>query len=722
MLLFCDGFETFSPYDLWRKWGAAYWSDSGYTPRIVHGVDDSFFPAKTYARRGDGRALHGPIYLLTPLAKSRTLFMGFAFRIQVRGNYSYDYTVEFCGRIPYNKNEYPGHSQSDIIPRNYANPFSGAVNAYAAVIAKCVIKIQEDQRIRVEWYFNKNPISQYDTTLVLMQSGYINANTALHLGDWYYLQLGTTLNGNKTAQPQAWAEVRLGAGTDSSLVFQDIMTCPEGSVASSYHFDGLRVRFGSGDPQHFGIMAMDDLYVCNDEGEANNTWLGPVHIKRLTVSGDGAYTDSSPTGAGYRFQTVDEDYIDTVNALPSPIPDPEQNPLFIEWEDFRSTYTTLSNRGDKQTFRFNSLNAQGAYPKIYGAVLHALMQPLYDDTPGTITGVRRFSSGSLLASRNMDAPLPKRSDFEMRHFAWDNEEILDYGGTYINWNPSAFDASEWGFTLDPVTIDPKLYDPSVLRINITIDNTIYESLDMADFTHRFFEEPVADEIGMAVDPVYEYTWLVEETAYMVDENTGSRAGNRFINEYLGFVEYIPYVELFINDYLAMLEDIFVVYADFIGDEFATADWAESHWEEMFADSFIIYDENGYGLVLFLDEALGLEEPYLWDGHEELEDTIGLFVAEPWDNHELCEEYLYPDDYNVDGYGLEIEEYFGLEEEHYDGYWVEVMGDPACLEDHILTQHWRYDTLFGMVLDSWQVEPIEQYGQDGNHTGDNPWGA
>ena len=33
-----------------------------------------------------------------------------------------------------------------------------------------------------------------------------------------------------------------------------------------------------------------------------------------------------------------------------------------------------------------------------------------------------------------------------------------------------------------------------------------------------------------------------------------------------------------------------------------------------------------------------------------------------------------------------------------------------------------EIIFGMVLDSWQVDPIEQYGNDGSHTGDNPWGA
>jgi hypothetical protein len=28
----------------------------------------------------------------------------------------------------------------------------------------------------------------------------------------------------------------------------------------------------------------------------------------------------------------------------------------------------------------------------------------------------------------------------------------------------------------------------------------------------------------------------------------------------------------------------------------------------------------------------------------------------------------------------------------------------------------------LVITSWQVNPIEQEGTDGDHTGENPWGA
>jgi hypothetical protein len=119
---------------------------------------------------------------------------------------------------------------------------------------------------------------------------------------------------------------------------------------------------------------------------------------------------------------------------------------------------------------------------------------------------------------------------------------------------------------------------------------------------------------------------------------------------------------------------------------------------------------------------GLEEPYLWDNHELIEDEIAIDADEPWDNHELLEEYLYPDDFTQNGVGLIAEDVMGIAEDHHDGYWVELSMGSTTIVDSVLTQHWRYETMFGMVINSWEVAPIEQTGSDGDHTGDNPWGA
>ena len=94
----------------------------------------------------------------------------------------------------------------------------------------------------------------------------------------------------------------------------------------------------------------------------------------------------------------------------------------------------------------------------------------------------------------------------------------------------------------------------------------------------------------------------------------------------------------------------------------------------------------------------------------------------WDNHELMEEYLYPDDEVAQGVGLYAESSFELTEDHFDGWLVEECRGPLALVETLLTQHWRYERFFGIVLASWQVAPVEQVAAtDGNHDGDNPWG-
>jgi hypothetical protein len=118
---------------------------------------------------------------------------------------------------------------------------------------------------------------------------------------------------------------------------------------------------------------------------------------------------------------------------------------------------------------------------------------------------------------------------------------------------------------------------------------------------------------------------------------------------------------------------------------------------------------------------GLEEPYLWNGHEDVEETLVINVTHVWDNHELMEEYLCPDDSAFQGIGLDIADGFGLAEDHHNGRFVGFFSEGLGIAPSVLTQHWRYERFFGIVINSWKIEPIEQAGQDGDHTGDNPWG-
>jgi hypothetical protein len=712
MLLFADGFETFSPYDLWRKWG--YFSfdginnGSGTIPAsIVHGPDTTFTPAKAYATRPEGRAIQGMSYtLMTPIKPSRTVFTGFAFRKASVGG-TVLITVEFVKGVSYNKATPPTIGVGYISDLGYAG---------GALVATCTLSISASY-IDVTWTFVG--------TSPLTQTGRINSTANLLNGDWRYIQAGMTLMGNVVAQPQAWAEVRLGSrGGANNLLKSSIMTGPESGVNVSYLIDAVRIHSGLSwySMYQSANVGMDDVYICNDEGEFNNTFLGNIKIRCVAVSGDGSENNSVPFADTYRFRTVDEDFIDTVNALPSPIPDPETTPLFIPWEPFAGNYFTLEEHGDRQLMRYNSLNALGTYSKIYGAILHTLLQPLFLDTPqAPLTAVRKLGF-ELIESKPMDAPLIKRAQFEARHFVWENEETIEPGEQYLRWSASAVDASEWGLELTPVIIEPETYDPAIVRISLTIYDTVSEELAFLDFTHRYFEEFVDDRFDAAADPTLEYVWAFYESLVFESLTEGNRGVNRFLNETLEFSEYLPYTVLFAGEFVGFADEIFVQYIDLIDELLDAADWADGFWEELFTDTLEATDETAIAFLMALEETFGLEEPYLWDNHELIEDEFAIDADEPWDNHELLEEYLYPDDEVVQGVGLIAEDEFSIAEDPHDGFWVELFGDYTLFADYVYTQHWRYETMFGMVVNSWQVAPVEQTGNDGDHTGDNPWGS
>jgi hypothetical protein len=347
-----------------------------------------------------------------------------------------------------------------------------------------------------------------------------------------------TLTGNVVAQPQAWAEVRLGnRGGANNLRLSNIMTAPESGGSVSFLIDAVRIECGGSwdlSPQ----VGLDDVYICNDEGQHNNTFMGSVKVRRVTVSADGSENNSVPVGETHRFNAVDEDYIDTVNNLPVPLPTPEADPLFIAWEPFAGNYLKIEEYGDRQLMRFHSLGLNDNYSKIHGAILTALLQPLFLDTPGTIKAVRKYGIEALIASNPMDAPLIKRTQFEARQFVWENDETIEPGASYIRWTPLAVDASEWGFELVPVEIAPESYDPAIARISLVIEDLVNEDLDFSEVVHRFFEEIIEETFDTADEPPYEWVFPIEESLILESLSEGNRGVLPFLEETFEFEDLV----------------------------------------------------------------------------------------------------------------------------------------------------------------------------------------
>lgn len=104
-----------------------------------------------------------------------------------------------------------------------------------------------------------------------------------------------------------------------------------GGTASSISSIALRTSYAN--------YCFDDLYICDDTGTANNTFLGDVRVQTLVPVSAGSSTQFSPTG-GANYANVSE------------------NP------DNTATYNTSSTTGNRDMYTMADLSASTA--QIYG--------------------------------------------------------------------------------------------------------------------------------------------------------------------------------------------------------------------------------------------------------------------------------------------------------------------------------------------------------------------
>ena len=716
MLLFSDGFDSFNIYDVRYKWGFFGFEKSypSYLPeaRIVSGTDPSC--NKPFATK-DGRALYLGVLqgqLVTTFRPSRTLYAGFAFR--------------------------------------------GVTTAFTKIRITFATKAKIDRGIGRPSDCGEidNPVGILDLTIYPYYTNYIwtftggqvkvgTINTAMDMlsGDYHYIQVGMTLMGNVSALPEAWCEIRFGNRLASSERQQNILTsAPDG--AGSFYMNALSFSFNREyDYYHPCYTTVDDFYILNDEGTVNNSFLGNVKVRRALPSAEGADNDAVPTlkyGDARRFQSVDEDFIGS-NALPYPQPTPEQDPLFIPWETGFEDYLTLEHRGDRQSLRFHSVPFEGSAPEIYGAVLHGLAMASMQGNAGTtvLKGYKRVGLIPLVEAKPTDVPLTHERENEYTSYnpqtrarrtwqtypmVFENDEVVPPGQHPQIWNPEVLNDSEWVIELADCELDPLMYDPNLIRFNLNHEEVCSEFLGFVEVVHRFYDALVAESLALVdAPPTYQRTFKIAETLYWSPEISVYRKFHKSINDTIKFAEAIPWIFLFAQGQISFADAIFLEWHDLVEEEIVAIDWSSGFWEELFKSSIDITDTAVASYIERLDEMFGLEEPYLWDGHEDVEETLEINVTYVWDNHELMEEYLYPDDNVMQGIGLFAGDGFGLAEDHFDGWLVEQVDDHFTPADSVLTQHWRYERFFGIVIASWQVIPEEQFGNDGNHDGDNPWG-
>lgn len=120
--------------------------------------------------------------------------------------------------------------------------------------------------------------------------------TTLSTGTWYYLELKATINDTTGA-----TELRINGVADANLTLTGVDTRNGGTsgvvdtIAIGQYTSGIG-SFGS----------YDDLYVCDSSGSTNNNFLGDVRIDTLLPTGDGNYTQFTPSTGSSHYALVDE--------------------------------------------------------------------------------------------------------------------------------------------------------------------------------------------------------------------------------------------------------------------------------------------------------------------------------------------------------------------------------------------------------------------------------
>lgn len=111
-------------------------------------------------------------------------------------------------------------------------------------------------------------------------SVFLGSSSVITKGVWHYIEFKVRLSDTiGTVDIRVDGANVLSLGTDTK------------NAGTATVFSGV----GFGFMNYSGTFdIIDDLYVCNEQGAANNDWLGDIKVEALTPNGDGAHSDLTP--------------------------------------------------------------------------------------------------------------------------------------------------------------------------------------------------------------------------------------------------------------------------------------------------------------------------------------------------------------------------------------------------------------------------------------------
>lgn len=217
----------------------------------------------------------------------------------------------------------------------------------------------------------------------------------LSTGSYYYVEVKATIDDSAGV-----VVVKVNGVTDIDLSSKDTRNGGTATVT--------RVILGTPSAFNNGLAATyDDLYVCDTSGSTNNDFLGDCRIDTKLPTGDGHYTQLTPSTGTAHYATVDESTPNTTD------------------------YNSGATSGDRDSYTFPALTALVSQT-VYGVQINAAA--LKSDS-----GARSLGTMSRLSSTDKDGAGAALSTSQLYI-----SEIQETDPASAAWTEANVNAAEFG--------------------------------------------------------------------------------------------------------------------------------------------------------------------------------------------------------------------------------------------------------------------------------------
>lgn len=288
-----DGFEQYAaaPSFNWTSHTAASavtgrWVGAGTAGAATVAIDSAGY--KTTQLTGSSKSMRfitaastNTCYATAYLGTQTTVFFGAA----IYSTY-YDWKISF----------YPGGG----------SPFSGATNH---------IRVYSNTSGQIIVYNN------YSSTTLLTTAG-----STFNINVWQYLEV-SLVHGASGSVTVKLDNVTVGTASGVNT------TGNPAEPRWEYVTVGVPFSASNNNTTYF-----DDVYICNDSGSTQNTFLGPTRVYTLFPNANGATNEMTATGAASNWDCVDEQVADTTTYVSTNLANKVEN---YELPDFSTLPTTV---------------------------------------------------------------------------------------------------------------------------------------------------------------------------------------------------------------------------------------------------------------------------------------------------------------------------------------------------------------------------------------------